>query len=355
MGKGSKAPAAPDPYKTSSTEAQFNRLDTYGPGGGGTRYGYTDPKTGQFVAGVAPQGSQSAVTTVETPAQKAIREALTGAAPGFVDKLINQDITNLPGPATAKDTSDIAKTFYDRNTSLLMPTIERTNSRLLNNLQARGIPIGGDAFNESYGNQQAQTQDTLSRVAQDATLAAGQEQSRQFGLDSAARGNALSEIQGLMGGGYSPPTNTPSGAAAGVNFSGNANSAYQDQLNAYNTKQGQQASTASTLGSLAGSMLLKCTMEAKDISSGLDADFMAEAVMHMPLAVWSYKEGMAPDGMGREDHVGPMAEHFQQLTGLGDGKTINVIDAFGVLFGALQSALQRIEILERAAYGDEVH
>lgn len=305
--------------------------------------------------GLAPEGAQSASTTIETPAQKAIREALSGAAPGFVNKLIGQDMTNLPGQATPQDTSAIAKTFYDRNTSMLMPTIDRTNSRLLTNLQARGIPIGGNAFNEAYGNQQAQTQDTLSRVAQDATLAAGQEQSRRFGLDSSARGQALGEIQGLMGGGYSPPTNAPSGNAAGVNYSGNAQTGYQNSLNAYNQQQQQANSTASMLGNVGSAMLMKCSIEAKDIAGDMDVNFAADAVMHMPLAVWSYKDGMAPEGMGQEDHVGPMAEHFRQITGLGDGKTINVIDAIGIMFGALQSALQRIEVLERKVNGDEVH
>lgn len=351
MGGLFKSPKEPDPYQTAATESQFNRLDTYGPDGGGTRYGYTDPKTGQFVQGVAPVGAQSAVSATESPAQKAAREALTPASLDLINTMINQNFKGLPGPAQAKDTSAIAKTYYDRNTAMLMPDIERNNSRLLTNLQARGIPIGADAFNEAYGNQQKVTQDTLARVAQDATLTAGQEQSRQFGLDSAARGNALSEIAALMGGTYAAPNNAPSGAATGVNYSSAAQQGYENKV----AQQKQNSEAMGSAGKLLGSMIMKCTAEAKDIIAGADTAFLSEVVETMPLLVWSYKPGQAPEGMGQEEHVGPMAEHFKAMTGLGDGKTINVVDAFGVLFGALQDTLLRLAVLERIINREEVH
>ena len=72
MGKSS-APPPPDPYKTASAEAQFNRLNTYSPSGSGVRYGYTDA-SGNFVQGLAPEGSQSAVKQIERPWEASIRE-----------------------------------------------------------------------------------------------------------------------------------------------------------------------------------------------------------------------------------------------------------------------------------------
>lgn len=257
MGKGSSAPAAPDPYETASAEAQFNRLDTYSPSGSGMRYGYTDPTTGQFVQGVAPEGAQSAVSSVESPYEKAIRESLQPASLGLVNRLISDNVTNLPGAARVGDRGQVAQNIFDRSMSTMMPGIERANSRLLTNLQARGIPIGSDAFNETYGNQLQQTQDTIARLALDADTAAGAEQSRQFSLDAAQRQNAMAEIAAALGGSYNPPSAVPSGAASGVNYSGLVGQQYEQQLAQYNADQQQKMGMASTLGSLGGAMLMK--------------------------------------------------------------------------------------------------
>lgn len=257
MGKGSKAPAAPDPYQTAAAEAQFNRLDTYSPSGSGQRYGYTDPATGRFVQGVAPQGAQSAVSSVESPWEQRIRETLEPASVALTDQIVQDDITNMPDAARVRDRGSVAKSIYDRTLSMIMPGIEKANSKLLTNLQARGIPVGADAFNDAYGEQQQQTQDTLSRLAMDADIAAGQEQSRQFSLDQASRQGAISELVAAMGGGYNPPSATPSGNAAGVNYSRLVGQKYEADLSQYNANQQAKAQTAGALGSLGGAMLLK--------------------------------------------------------------------------------------------------
>lgn len=257
MGKGSKAPAAPDPYQTAAAEAQFNRLDTYSPSGSGQRYGYTNPKTGAFTQGVAPQGSQSAVTTVESPYEKAIRESLQPASVDLTNRVIRDNIAGMPDAPRAQDRGTVAKSIFDRNLSMMMPGIEKSNSRLLTNLQARGIPIGGEAFNDAYGEQQRQTQDTMSRLAMDANIAGGQEQSRLFSLDQASRQGAISELVAAMGGGYNPPSSVPSGNAAGVNYSGLVGQKYQADLAQHNSNQQSRAQTAGALGSLGGAMLMK--------------------------------------------------------------------------------------------------
>jgi len=256
MGKGSKAPAAPDPYKTASAEAQFNRLDTYSPSGSGVAYGYTDAN-GRFQRGVAPQGSQSAVQTIESPWERRIRETLQPASVALTNRVVTDNITNMPTAPRAQDRGTVAKSIYDRNLSMMMPGIEKANSKLLTNLQARGIPIGGEAFNDAYGEQQKQTQDTLSRLAMDADIASGQEQSRMFSLDQASRQGAIAELVAAMGGGYNPPSATPSGNAAGVNYSGLVGQKYQADMAQHNANQQSRAQTAGALGSLGGAMLMK--------------------------------------------------------------------------------------------------
>jgi hypothetical protein len=50
-----------------------------------------------------------------------------------------------------------------------------------------------------------------------------------------------------------------------------------------------------------------------------------------------------------------MAEDWQELIGLGDGKSIKHIDAFGVVLAGLKTALLRIEALERCIDQQTVH
>lgn len=257
MGKGGSAPTPPDPYQTAAAESQFNRLNTYSPSGSGVRYGYTDPRTGAFRRGTAPQGAQSAVRTVESPWERRIRERLQPASVNLVDRMVGDNITNLPGPARVQDRGDIAQTVFDRTMSTMAPAIEKANSRLLTNLQARGLPVGSEGFNEAYGNQVQQTQDTISRLAMDADLAASTEQSRLFGLDAATRQNALAEITAMMGGGYNPPNAAPSGSAQGVNFGSMVGQQYDAQMQQYNANQQSQAQTMGALGSLGGALLMK--------------------------------------------------------------------------------------------------
>ena len=352
--KSSSAPAAPDPSATAKAESQYNRLDTYSPSGSGVRYGYTDPTTGKFVQGVTPDGldAQSAVKTKESAVERQLRKMLEPASVDLTSRIISDNITNLPDAARVQDRGTVAQDIFDRNFSLMAPAIDRANSRLISNLQARGLPVGGDAFNEAYGNQQAQTQDTISRLAQDANVAAGQEQSRQFALDSAARQGAISELVAAMGGGYNPPSNTPSGSAPSVNYSGLVEQNYANQVNAYNQAQSNKIGAASTVGSL-GAMLLKCSVSTKAIISAVDNRRPAQIVQSIPLFVWRYN---AEHAMGDlHAHLGPMAEQFHQMTGLGTPDTIHIADYLGVLIGALQNALQRIDRLEYQLNGGEEH
>lgn len=344
--KGGSAPKAPDPYETAAAESQFNRLDTYGPTGTGVRYGYTDAN-GNFVQGLAPQGMQSAVQQVEGDFDRQIREMLEPASQALTSRVIADNITGMPDAARVRDRGTVAQDIFDRNLSMMMPEITRGENRLLTNLQARGLPIGSEAFNEAYGAQQRQTQDTISRLAQDANVAAGAEQSRLFSLDSAARQNSIAELVAAMGGGYNPASGVPSGAAPNVNYSGLVGDKYQADLAQYNADRQAGAQTAGAIGSLGGALLMKCTEEAKDVRGALNIVWAAQQIAALPLKVWAYKPEEAPDGDGGHLHVGPMAEQFHDLTGLGDGKTISVIDMVGLLSAAFQFSIHQINSLQK--------
>ncbi|PWB90923.1 hypothetical protein C5688_08655 [Methylocystis sp. MitZ-2018] len=46
-------------------------------------------------------------------------------------------------------------------------------------------------------------------------------------------------------------------------------------------------------------------------------------------------------------HIGTYAQDFQRETGLGDGKSINVIDAIGVAMGAIKELSAKVDKLDR--------
>jgi len=262
MGKGAQKPEAPDPYQTAATESQFNRLDVFGPGGSGVRYGYTG-EDGEFVGGVAPEGFQAAQSYIESPFEAQIRETLQPASTELVGTLVEQNLGGLPGPARVKDFEDVATQLYEAGYNRMQPSFEAESDRLLSNLQARGIPVGSEAFNEAYKAQQRSVTDALTNLTSQATAAAGGEQSRQFGLDAAQRSGSLNELISAMTGAYEAPTNLPSGQASGVNYSGLVGQKYQSDLAAYEADLNRRSQAAGTLGNLGGAMLMKSDRRVK--------------------------------------------------------------------------------------------
>lgn len=62
----------------------------------------------------------------------------------------------------------------------------------------------------------------------------------------------------------------------------------------------------------------------------------------LPVEAWDYHKWIE-DGA---THIGPYAEDFQRLFGVGDGVTIHPVDAFGVCLLAIQELTERVEALE---------
>lgn len=94
-------------------------------------------------------------------------------------------------------------------------------------------------------------------------------------------------------------------------------------------------------GILKGVSKLFSSRALKDVHENVIPDKALEGVMNTPVSRWSYKGETTP-------HIGPMAEDFQQSFNIGDGKTISVIDAIGVLFAAVQGLGQRVEGMHHA-------
>jgi hypothetical protein len=71
----------------------------------------------------------------------------------------------------------------------------------------------------------------------------------------------------------------------------------------------------------------------------VDEQAILEAVAHMPVSTWSYKND--PPELR---HMGPMAQDFKAAFDLGDtDKAYSPIDAHGVAFAAVQALYERVE------------
>lgn len=81
---------------------------------------------------------------------------------------------------------------------------------------------------------------------------------------------------------------------------------------------------------------------AKEKIEPIEPERVLEGVKQMPLSEWQYKA----DPSGRR-YIGPMAQDFHALFGLGDDKTINTLDADGVLFAAVQALARENELLRQ--------
>lgn len=173
--------------------------------------------------------------------------------------------------------------------------------------------------------------------------------------DSLARAFALS--QNVMAPGSQALTSSGQLAQAGGAFAGDIAGQYatdrrlMDQYN-YQAALQSAANRATQMSGIFGAIgtagglwakagfPLPSSLFIKENKRPVNASEILDAVQHLPVERWVYEEGV---GLGSEDHIGPYAEEFQESFGVGDGKTINVIDAIGVLFAAVKALAQRMD------------
>jgi hypothetical protein len=70
---------------------------------------------------------------------------------------------------------------------------------------------------------------------------------------------------------------------------------------------------------------------------------MLAAMKDLPIERWKYIDR-------KEDHIGPYAEDFRERFGVGDGKTIDVIDAVGVLMASVKALAEEVDELKRTRH-----
>ena len=82
----------------------------------------------------------------------------------------------------------------------------------------------------------------------------------------------------------------------------------------------------------------------KDEVAHVDADAVLNALADLPTNYWRYKSTA-------ELHIGPYAEDFREVFGVGDGRTLAVVDVMGVMLTAVKALATRVKELEHANSG----
>jgi hypothetical protein len=89
--------------------------------------------------------------------------------------------------------SNIEQTLFNRQLGLLQPEFTQQREALEQNLADRGIPITSQGYNDAVNRLETQQGEQLSRLAQQATLAAGQESDRLVNQARQARAQEFGE------------------------------------------------------------------------------------------------------------------------------------------------------------------
>tara|TARA_R110000737_G_scaffold137835_3_gene168771 strand:- start:85 stop:1386 length:1302 start_codon:yes stop_codon:yes gene_type:complete len=126
------------------------------------------------------------------------RQSSVDVTPSYTSALNTSDLAALPTDFSTFRTG-IEQDVFSRELGLLNPEMSRQTETLKQNLQNRGLPIGSAAYNDAVDRLERSQGEQLGRLAQTARITGGQEASRQFGMQSTARGQQFGERQTQAG------------------------------------------------------------------------------------------------------------------------------------------------------------
>ena len=318
----------------------------------------------------------------------------------LADPLYQSQRQNL---ADTPSTQDIAATFYDQAKSRFQPDLDDARKQKEIELARRGIPIGSEIYNDEMNRLDRNQNNLYSDAARQAELAAGQEQSRQFGQnlstaqygageDARLAGADLSnrqflgtqqnqqfnQLQAALGFGSNQyqtdlsnqllERNQPYAEAAALlgttpNFqtpsfmsTGQQSIAAPDYQGQVNTNYAQQVAQNqgiwSALGGigagLAGNTKIFSDEDLKEDRMPADGEAILMSFRDMPVDEFRYRDE-AQEMYGLPEHrTGTMAQDWQMHFG-GDGETIDIGDALGKLMAAMKALDRRTAGMRRSA------
>ena len=187
------------------SQAQTQFGDIYGPNASTPKLDSPALPAAQFgVDFNAVPAQQTSISGVPDLAQSINMQSLPGrqsnvdVTPSYTSALNTGDLASLPTDFSSFRTG-IEQDVFNRELGLLNPEMSRQTETLQQNLQNRGLPVGSAAYNEAVDRLERSQGEQLGRLAQQARITGGQEASRQFGMQSTARGQQFGERQAQAG------------------------------------------------------------------------------------------------------------------------------------------------------------
>lgn len=166
-----------------------------------------------------------------------------------------------------------------------------------------------------------------------------------LGQTSAAQTGQLgAQAAGIAGGHIA---NAGTARASGYSALGNISQAAWDKHEgrAYETFSGAGGMMAGMMGGGGGGgggmLAMMSSRDVKEDKKPIEPNALLNAIEKLPVETWNYKADA-----GKKKHIGPYAEDFKKAFGVGDGETIQYVDAFGVLFGGVNALAGRVRELE---------
>ena len=98
------------------------------------------------------------------------------------------------------------------------------------------------------------------------------------------------------------------------------------------------SSTGTGAGKRTGFNAIFSSEALKENNTAIDNEEILDGVKNLRVEGWNYIQEV---GVGDDAHIGPYAEEMAEQFGIGDGKTIKMIDAMGILFAAVQGLEKR--------------
>lgn len=339
---GSSKPSAPDATQTANTQYGFNTkamqdtlkantLNQTGPMGSVTwqRDANGNP-TGQTIS-LSPD-VQNWLNNQFGLASSVGRNALNQASNLPTDAF---SLSNVPS------TSDIAQGLYKQSSDLLKPQFDQQTNALNVQLANRGLPIGSEASDLATKQLQANQNTALTNAANNATVAAGQEQQRQIGnalTQYMLPYTQLSNLENLTPK-FSLPDfqKPPTAQAAAPDYTSTVNNNYAQAMKQYNTDQQGLWSGVSGVASAALPLMFS-DENLKEDRSPADGESILMILRGMPVDDYRYKDD-AQEALGLPEHrTGPMAQDYEQAFPEGsDGHMIDMADVMGKLMAAVKA------------------
>lgn len=331
-GKSGSAPRAPDPAATAAAQTAANK-EAVRESALVNQIGQVTPFGNVSFSGEigTPERTQTLTLPPEVQAALEGQQRIAGGLTGFAEQFVPRVAESLGtpfsteslGPAPTADRQRIEDALLGR----LEPLIARDEDRLRNRLANQGIAQGSEAFGSAL--------DDFGRGRTDARLAtigqAGQEFSRDFGLQQQARQQAISEallnrtqglneVSALLQG--APALQQPSLPQPSqfqvqpADILGAQQLQFAGQQNAFNQNQ---AGNRSALGGLAGlgGALGGAAILASDRRLKTDIKRVGELDSGLPVYTFRYKSG-GPVQMGvmAQDVEKTMPEAVHEMNGM---------------------------------------